>query len=286
MVYTLAVANRKGGVAKTTTAANVADLAASRGLRVLLVDLDPQGNATTLTAAVPLTTPDPTGFPVPLTVADALYHAKVRATAAPQAGTLLGVIVRAGEHWAPTLYVAPANEDLAARGVESFGGNEQRLDIALAGAEQHYDLVVLDCPPSLGPLFVNALYAADGVLLVTEAADNALEGLPGAVETIYSVQGRRPQVERRRPVPELLGVVVSSMPAREMRAGELLNEIREEYGELLWGIVPRRSVVRQAEGARAPLRAYGAQGRDVVEAYNRITTRLLYCAGLSPMEVL
>lgn len=288
MVYTLAVANRKGGVAKTTTAANVADLAASRGLRVLLVDLDPQGNATTLTDAQPRRAPRGPGLSaVPLTVADALYRAKDRATGPAQPGTLLGVVVPAGEYWPASLHVAPANEDLASRGHESFGGSERRLAIALEGAEQHYDLVVLDCPPSLGPLFLNALYAADGVLLVTEAADNSLEALPRAYETLDAVGRirRHESPSTRRAVPELLGVVVTNLPARELRAAELLGEIREGYLELLWDVVPRRSVVRQAEGARAPLRVYGPAGRDVVKVYQRITSRLLQHAGLTEREM-
>ncbi|OIQ85553.1 chromosome-partitioning ATPase Soj [mine drainage metagenome] len=283
MVYTLAVANQKGGVAKTTSAANVADAAASRGLRVLLVDLDPQGNATALTDAQAKTTDaNPFGKQQTLTVADALYYAQEKVSAAEQPGTILSVLVSAGEHWPASLHVAPANEDLASRGDETFRGSERRLAIALSGTAEHYDLVVLDCPPSLGPLFVNALHAADGVLLVTEPADNSLEGLPRSAESLYRVQGRRAQQPLR---PELLGVVATNVPGREARAAELLAGIRDSYGELLWDVVPRRSVVRQAEGAHAPLRAFGAQGRDVVEVYARITTRLLEHAGLTTREV-
>jgi len=282
MAYTLAVANRKGGVAKTTTAANVADLAAAHGLRVLLVDLDPQANASSLTDAEPrTTTANPFGKPQTLTVADALYYAQEKTGAARQPGTMLSVVVPAGEYWPETLHVAPSSESLAARGDETFPGSEHRLAIALEGADASYDLLVLDCPPSLGPLFVNALYAADGVLLVTEAADNSVEALPRAYETLLAVQARRETPER----PELLGVVVTNLPSRESRAGEVLADLRASYGDRLWDVVPRRSVVRQAEGARAPLRAYGPAGRDVVTVYERITTRLLEHAGLTPMEV-
>ncbi|MFL6094056.1 MAG: ParA family protein [Blastococcus sp.] len=282
MFYILAVANQKGGVAKTTTAANVADAAARKGLRVLLVDLDPQGNASTLTDAVPRTSDNnPFGKAQTLTVSDALHYAQEKAGSAHQLGTMLSIVVPPGEHWAPSLHVAPANEDLAARGDETFPGSDRRLSVALTGAEAHYDLAVLDCPPSLGPLFVNALHASDGVLLVTEAADNSLEGLPRAADTLNRVQAQRAAAGR----PQMLGVIATNVPARESRAQELLGLIRTQYGELLWDVIPRRSVVRRAEGARAPLSAFGADARDVVDAYDRITSRLLQHAGLTPQEV-
>jgi chromosome partitioning protein len=281
MVYVLAVANQKGGVAKTTSSSNLANIAAGRGLRVLLVDLDPQGNATALTEAIPkVSTPNVFGKAQTLTVADALYYALDKEGAPEQAGTVLSVVVAAGEHWSPALHVAPANEDLAARGEEKFGGSERRLAIALSGAEESYDLVVLDCPPSLGPLWINALHAADGVLMVTEPADNSLEGLPRAADTLFRVQAQRGNGQ-----PELVGVVATNAPTRETRAQELLAAIREQYGDLLWDVVPRRSVVRRAEGAHAPLHAFGAEARDVAVVYDRVTARLLEHAGLTPVEV-
>jgi chromosome partitioning protein len=280
-MYVLAVANQKGGVAKTTSASNLADIAAGQGLRVLLVDLDPQGNATALTEATPkVSAPNVFGKAQTLTVADALYYALDKEGGDEQPGTVLSVVVAAGEHWSPALHVVPASEDLAARGEEKFGGSERRLAIALSSADEFYDLVVLDCPPSLGPLFINALHASDGVLMVTEPADNSLEGLPRAADTLYRVQAQRGGGQ-----PELVGVVATNAPTRETRAQELLAVIREQYGELLWDVVPRRSVVRRAEGAHAPLHAFGAEARDVTDVYDRITTRLLQHAGLTPVEV-
>jgi chromosome partitioning protein len=282
MVYIVAVANQKGGVAKTTSAANMAAGAAERGLRVLLVDLDPQGSASTLTDVEPRSSkPDDFGNTRSLTISDALYAAQERDTAQLKPGTVLAVAVPAGEHWPAGLQVAPANEDLTARGDETFEGAERRLAVALSGAQEHFDLVVLDCPPSLGPLFLNAMYAADGVLLVTEPADASIDSLPRAARTVLRVRAARADQGK----PELLGIVATNAPAQEGRALELLEDVRREYGELLWDVIPHRSVVRRAEGARAPLLAFGASSREVTAAYGRITDRLLQQVSLISLEV-
>lgn len=280
-MYTLAIANQKGGVAKTTSAANLADAAAERGARVLLVDLDPQGNATNLTDAQPrLYEGNPFGKPQALTVSDALHYAQERAGAPTQTGTVLQVTVPAGEFWSSRLHVAPANQDLAARGDESFPGAERRLALGLQGPAVDYDLVVVDCGPTLGPLFLAALEAADGVLLVSEPADNALEGLPRTVEALVSVRARR-----KGEVPALLGVLPTNVPAREARSTELLALMRADYGDLLWDLVPRRTVVRQAEGAHAPVRAMGGPSAlEVAAVYERAAQRVLDKAGLLAKE--
>src|SRR5690349_16496760 len=108
-VYTLTIANQKGGVAKTTSAANIADAAAEHGARVLLVDLDPQANATNLTDAEPLEhAGDPYGKVQRIGIADALFRAKEVAGATGEQGTALRIVVAAGEHWSTRLRVAPA----------------------------------------------------------------------------------------------------------------------------------------------------------------------------------
>jgi len=278
-VFTIAIANQKGGVAKTTTAANLADAAAERGSRVLLVDLDPQGNATALTDAEPqLFEGNAFGKPQALTVSDALYAAQEREGAATQAGTLFQVTVPAGEHWSPRMQVAPANQDLAARNGETFRGSERRLALGLADPTADVDLVVLDCGPSLGGLFLAAMHAADAVLLVTEPADNALEGMPRTLEVLAQVRATRGGLE-----PALLGVLPTSV-AREARHGELLAYLRESYGEQLLEPVPRRAVVHQAEGAHAPIRAFGAAGRDVSDIYARLADHVLEAAGIHATE--
>ncbi len=276
-MYVVALANQKGGVAKTTSAANIADAAAERGQRVLLVDLDPQANATTLTDAQPREHRDETfGTVRQLTMSDALHHAQPRTGALTQAGTVRAIAVAAGEHWASGLRVAPSSQDLAARGEEGWPGADRRLAVALDGVDELADLVVLDCGPTLGPLFLAALNAADGVLLVSEPADNALEGLPPTVQVLQEVRAQRGGA-----APQLLGIVATNVPGHEARAAELLAQIRTDYGERLWEVVPRRSIVRQAEGAHAPVRAMGRAGREVTDAYDGIAGRVLEQAGLA-----
>ena len=279
-MFTIAIANQKGGVAKTTSAANIADAAAERGLRVLLVDLDPQGNASNLTDAQPREhSGNAFGKSQQLTVSDALYYAQERVGAPEQHGTLLQVTVPAGEYWSERLFVAPANADLAARGDESFPGSERRLALGLDGAAVDFDLVVIDCGPTLGTLFLAALYAADGAVLVSEPADNSVEGLPRTVNLLADVRAQRGGT-----APALLGIVATNAPTRETRAGELLELMRTDYGELLWETVPRRAVVRQAEGAHAPVRAM-PDGAEVAQAYDRIAARVLGTAGAFMKEV-
>ncbi|PZU49460.1 MAG: hypothetical protein DI571_02300 [Arsenicicoccus sp.] len=276
-VFTLAIANQKGGVAKTTTAANLADAAAEHGARVLLVDLDPQGNATTLTDAQPrVFEGNAFGKPQVLTVSDALWAAQEREGAATKSGTVHQVAVPAGEYWSPRLRVAPANQDLATRGAETFRGYERRLALALDGQAADIDLVVIDCGPQLGALFLAAMHAADAVLLATEPADNALEGLPRTLDVLAGVRAAR-----GTPLPRLLGVLPTNV-AREARQAELLDLLGRSYGQQLLEPVPRRAVVRQAEGAHAPVRAFGAAGKDVADVYSRVAAHVLDAAGVTP----
>lgn len=280
-MFTLAIANQKGGVAKTTTAANLADAAAEQGARVLLVDLDQQGNATVLTDAQPRIVDDVLGNRrSALTVSDALVATQRRESDPVQPGLLFQVVVPAGEHWSPRLRVAPANRDLAFRNAESFRGSEQRLAAALTPpaddpAAAAVDLAVIDCGPSLGPLFLTAMWAADAVVLAAEPADYALEAVPPTLELLESVRA-----SRGGSGPALLGVLPTNVEAREARPTELLAFMRQTYGEQLLEPVPRRAVVRKAEGARAPVRAFSSEGRDVAEVYARLATHVLDAAGI------
>src|ERR1700744_6170658 len=163
-----AIANQKGGVGKTTTAVNLAACVAEAGYESLLIDIDPQSNATIGLGVDKRVTP---------TVYDALMGDR----------SLADVVLATGiEH----LGVAPAGPDLAGANVElpRLPGSENRLRDALAPVRGDYAFTILDCPPSLGPLTVNALVAADKVIVPVQAEYFALEGLAGLLDTLSLVQ--------------------------------------------------------------------------------------------------
>jgi chromosome partitioning protein len=280
-VFTLAIANQKGGVAKTTTAANLADAAAELGARVLLIDLDQQGNATTLTDAQPKTVDDALGAKrSALTISDVLAATQKHERDTVQPGLIGQVAVPAGEWWSSRLRVVPANQDLARRNAEEFTGAELRLAHALqppATGPEVADLAVIDCGPSLGAMFLSAMHAADAVILTTEAADNSIEGLPRTLNVLQSARATRGGV-----LPHVVGVLPTNL-ARETHQRELLEFLRKHYDVVL-DPVPRRAVVRQAEGSHSPVRAFGEAGREVVEVYTALAAQVLQLAGIRPHE--
>ena len=164
---TIAVANQKGGVGKTTTSVNLAASLAAMGRKILLVDLDPQGNATMSSGvdkhAVELST----------------YDLLVEGT------SLTDVAVPAAENG---YFITPANRDLTAAEVQllDMEGREKKLQTALSAGSQ-YDFIIIDCPPSLSMLTVNALVAADTVLITMQCEYFALEGLSALLNTIRRV---------------------------------------------------------------------------------------------------
>ncbi|MEJ7797005.1 MAG: AAA family ATPase, partial [Solirubrobacteraceae bacterium] len=163
-----AIANQKGGVGKTTTAVNVAACIAEAGFATLLIDVDPQANATL-------------GLGAPKDVEPNVYDVLAGRVAIAEAERDTAI---AG------LKLVPAHPDLAGATVElpREAGSETRLREALAGVRDRYDYVLLDCPPSLGPLTVNALVAADRVIVPVQTEYFALEGLAGLLDTLALIQ--------------------------------------------------------------------------------------------------
>ena len=219
MGATIAVLSQKGGTGKTTTVRTLADVLRRRGLRVLAVDLDPQGNLSDYFDVPPDADP---------TIADVLMD---RATIAEAAHD--GVV--------------PANLTLAEAELSLAGkmGRELTLRRALGSVADDWDLVLIDCPPSLGLLTVNALVAADDALLTAEAQYFALQGVEQALEVI--------DLARESLNPELtwLGVVLTIADMRTVHSREAQASLKEHVGDKLFATTIRQSIAYAESAERA-----------------------------------
>ncbi|HET7037206.1 MAG TPA: AAA family ATPase [Thermomicrobiaceae bacterium] len=221
MARTLVLANQKGGVGKTTTAVNLAAELASQGHRVLLIDIDPQGNATS-SLGVEKNTVERSTYEV---LIDGQPIAACR---------ISGV--------RPRLDLLPANGELAAAEVELVGlrRREFRLREALELEAGRYDVVVIDCPPSLGLLTVNALTAADEVVVPIQCEYLALEGLMQLINTIDLVK------RRLNPPLDVLAVVMTMFDARTRLSAQVVEDVQRFFpSRTLESVIPR--TVRLAE---------------------------------------
>ncbi len=223
-----AIANQKGGVGKTTTAVNLAACVAEAGYDALLVDIDPQCNATL-------------GIGLPKQDQGTVYDV-LCGTAAMED------IVRqaASEH----LWVAPAGPDLAGANMElpRIAGSETTLRDALGGVRERYAFTFLDCPPSLGPLTVNALVAADRVIVPVQAEYFALEGLAGLLDTLALIQ------RELNPRLRIAGMLLTMFDARTRLAQDVEREIRAHFpAQVFQTVIPRNIRVGEAPSFGKPV---------------------------------
>jgi chromosome partitioning protein len=234
---TIACANQKGGVGKTTTVVNLATFLARVGERVLIVDLDPQGNATS-------------GFGIDRrTLERSTYDSMVD-------GVELRSIVLPGVEG--TVDLAPAAIALAGADVELAGApaRERRLRRLLEPIRDDYDLILIDCPPSLGLLTVNALTAADAVLIPLQSEYYALEGLTQLLATIELVR------DHLNPRLAIDGVVITMVDARTNLSSDVEAEARTHLGKVVYEtVIPRSVRLSEAPSHGKSIAAYAPDSR-------------------------
>lgn len=219
MKHVIAILNQKGGVGKTTTAINLGAYLAKSGRSVLVVDMDPQGNATS-------------GLGVDKqTLGATMYDVLFGGADAEQITQSTNI---------DKLSLLPANADLAAAEIDLATEQDRELKLKQILANLTYDYILIDCPPALGLLSINALGAAGRVLIPVQAEYYALEGLSQLLSTIQRVRGGI------NPHLELLGVVVTMYDSRTTLSEQVMEELKKHFGDkVLDSVVPRN--VRLAE---------------------------------------
>ena len=252
MTAIVAFVNQKGGVGKTSVTLGMASAAWSAGHRVLVVDLDPQGSATWVLGIDPA----------------AVEQSTAEVLTAPRAGAAARAVVPSA--WGEGVSVLPASRRLQALDAADGRDPAHRLRRALAGATDGYDLVLVDCSPSLGNLTRNALGAATHAVMVVEPAALSLRGLGAVADAIDDAWSAD------NDGLDLAGVIVNKVPAVSSEADRRYDELVRTVGKrAVWQpSIPSRVIVNQALAERQPVHAYGARAHDVTAALDELYAKL------------
>ena len=227
----IAVANQKGGVGKTTTCVNLTCALKKRGRRVLLIDCDPQGNSTS-------------GMGVDKTVTPNCYDLLMNGAAAADC-------IRSTKYGD----VLPANMNLSGCSVELVGSTRREyiMKNALAPVQADYDFILIDCPPSLELLTINALVAADSVLIPVQCEYYALEGIADLMRSIKMCN------KRLNPELSVQGIVMTMYDGRTKLSDQVVNEVREHFGQLAYDTIIQRNIrLGEAPSHGKPVMLYDA----------------------------
>ena len=250
MPQIVAICKQKGGVGKTSTAVSMAACIAMGGKKTLLIDLDPQGNASS-------------GVGIDKTqVQRSVYHALLESIAISEISMPTCV---------ENLQIIPSNQDLSGIEVELVGelGREGRLRKALSGLDASFEVVIVDCPPSFGLLTINALTAAHSVLIPIQCEYYALEGLSQLIKTINLIK------DNLNPTLEIEGIVMTMADYRTKLTQEVIDEVRKHFGSKVFQtVIPRNIRLSEAPGFGKPIFLYDKDSESA-KKYKELTKEFI-----------